>query len=116
MAESTVAHTNADVQTELHAVEKNIDYKYKWNIWDHKRAALSLCDLSHTSSKQVNTEALRGIFSSATQTYASKDVAMQTLQDAYTNTHTPQTYFFGLRGRKDDKQFIMNLTKPPDKS
>lgn len=47
-----------------------------------------------------------------TQTYETKDIQLQTKRDNYGNVPRPLNYIYGLRGRKDDKQFIIKLTRP----
>lgn len=47
-----------------------------------------------------------------TQTYESKEKEIQTKKDNYTNVPKPSNFIYGLRGRKDDKQFIVELTRP----
>jgi hypothetical protein len=38
---------NAEIQTELHPIDKNIDRSYFWNIWDLKRRAIQLVTASN---------------------------------------------------------------------
>lgn len=47
-----------------------------------------------------------------TQTYEMKEKEIQTKKDNYTNVPKPSNFIYGLRGRKDDKQFIIELTRP----
>lgn len=49
-----------------------------------------------------------------TQTYDSKDFTYQTKKDNYTNVPTLSNFIYGLRGRKDDGQHIITLTRPVD--
>lgn len=48
------------------------------------------------------------------QTYDSKEKIIQTKSDNYTNVPTLSNFIYGLRGRKDDRQFIIELTRPVD--
>lgn len=48
------------------------------------------------------------------QTYDSKEQISQTKKDNYTNVPFLSNFIYGLRGRKDDKQFIIELTRPVD--
>lgn len=36
---------DGECQTELHPVVKNIDRKYEWNEWEHRRKALAMVNL-----------------------------------------------------------------------
>jgi lambda repressor-like predicted transcriptional regulator len=105
---------NAEIQTELHPIDKNIDRSYFWNIWDLKRRAIQLANLSHC--KTVSSQTLKSFFRNnlRTQTYDKKEQISQTKRDNYSNVPKPSMFIFGLRGRKDDKQFIVDLTRPVD--
>lgn len=46
------------------------------------------------------------------QTHDTKDHCYQTKKDNYSNVPTQSNYIFGLRGRKDDRQFIITLSRP----
>lgn len=49
------------------------------------------------------------------QTYGdNKSKITQTKKDNYTNVPTLSNFIYGLRGRKDDQQFIIELTRPVD--
>ncbi|XP_074036375.1 cilia- and flagella-associated protein 206-like [Leptinotarsa decemlineata] len=79
----------------------NIDPKYKWNRWDYKREALMSTQTMKSDCR--NTMAI--------QTYPKQTTSTQTKRDCYTNIPKPSTFIFGLRGRKDDKQFLLDLTQ-----
>lgn len=46
------------------------------------------------------------------QTYENKEQVSQTKKDNYTNVPTLSNFIYGLRGRKDDNQFVIELTRP----
>lgn len=46
------------------------------------------------------------------QTFENRTKEIQTKRDNYSNVPRPSNYIYGLRGRKDDKQFIIQLTRP----
>lgn len=64
--------------------------------------------------KTVSTQTYKSHFINTvnTQAYDVRNKEAQTRKDNYTNVPTPSTFIYGLRGRKDDKQFIINLTRP----
>ncbi|KAF5288636.1 hypothetical protein FQA39_LY15331 [Lamprigera yunnana] len=103
---------NAEMQTELHPVPSNIDPTYKWNIWDLKRQAIHLSNLSQCATKSSQTIKSRAFEASRTQTYDLKDATQQTLQDNHTNVPKLSNFIFGLRGRCDNNQHIIGLTRP----
>lgn len=47
-----------------------------------------------------------------TQTYEYKEKITQTKKDNYTNVPTISNFIYGLRGRVDNKQFVITLTRP----
>jgi hypothetical protein len=71
-------------------------------------------NLSHC--KTVSSQTLKSFFRNnlRTQTYDKKEQISQTKRDNYSNVPKPSMFIFGLRGRKDDKQFIVDLTRPVD--
>ncbi|KAF5296643.1 hypothetical protein FQR65_LT10183 [Abscondita terminalis] len=105
-----------ETQTEIHPIPTNIDPNYKWNIWDWKRDALFLAQLLRcktTSSQTINSQAIE---SSCTQTYENKNAEQQTKKDNYSNVPKLSNYIYGLRGRLDNNQHIITLTRPIDES
>jgi hypothetical protein len=46
------------------------------------------------------------------QACPSKEKEVQTMRDDATNVPTLQNFISGLRGRKDEKQFLITLTRP----
>ncbi|CAH1104941.1 unnamed protein product [Psylliodes chrysocephalus] len=90
-------------------------YKEKsisWNIWDIKRNVLQLAHL--TKCKTTGTQTIKSHSSNPirTQTIILKEQETQTRVDNYTSVPSPLTFIYGLRGRKDDKQFVIDLTRP----
>ncbi|XP_018573011.1 cilia- and flagella-associated protein 206-like [Anoplophora glabripennis] len=89
-----------------------IDRNYYWNVWDLKRQALQLANLSKRKTVSTQTHKSHFINTVNTQTYEMRDKEIQTKKDNYTNVPKPSTFIFGLRGRRDDKQFTIDLTRP----
>lgn len=103
-------------QTVAHNVDSNIDPKYKWNIWDLKREALTNSKLLSAVTSSTQTDKTGSKNSVRTQTYDLKDCGAQTSTDNYSNVPKPSVFIYGLRGRKDDKQFKIDLTRPLEES
>lgn len=68
--------------------------------------------MSHcaTTSTQTKASCYRVNFTS--QCYGKKEKEVQTMKDKCTNVPKPLAFMFGLRGRRDDKQFVVDLTRP----
>lgn len=60
----------------------------------------------------TQTEKVGAMKAVKTQTYELREKELQTKKDNYTNVPKPSNFIYGLRGRKDDKQFIIGLTRP----
>ncbi|XP_044268139.1 cilia- and flagella-associated protein 206 [Tribolium madens] len=101
-----------EVQTETHPIKSNIDRNYFWNVWDLRRKAIEYANLTHSKTVSSQTKKSYHRFNSNIQTCDPRDKGAQTKRDNYTNVPKPSTFMFGLRGRKDDKQFIIDLTRP----
>ncbi|CAG9821990.1 unnamed protein product [Phaedon cochleariae] len=94
-----------EVQFEATYVQApHIEHKYKWNIWDLRREALVLANVSNCTTTSTQTLKNHSTQSIRTQTYLQKNKEVQTNKDAYTNVPKPKTFIFGLRGRRDDKE------------
>ncbi|XP_044753995.1 cilia- and flagella-associated protein 206 [Coccinella septempunctata] len=102
---------SVECQTLDHPIPSNIDLNYKWNIWDLKREALLLAQLSHCKTSSTQTEECAGLCPATVQTYDLKEQGVQTKRDHGTNVPKPLQYLFGLRGRSDDKQMQLELTE-----
>ena len=46
---------NFGTQCPIHFLDKHIDYKYQWNVWDMRRSVLSLADLRQKLTHSVQT-------------------------------------------------------------
>ncbi|XP_056639768.1 cilia- and flagella-associated protein 206-like [Diorhabda sublineata] len=105
--------TSVKVQTEnRYVVPPSKDVSYKWNVWDLKREVILMSNL--LNCKTVSTQTVKSHSTNAlsSQTVLQKCEETQTTIDKYTSVPTPSNFIFGLRGRKDDKQFILELTRP----
>uniref|UniRef100_A0A6P7FCQ6 Cilia- and flagella-associated protein 206 n=1 Tax=Diabrotica virgifera virgifera TaxID=50390 RepID=A0A6P7FCQ6_DIAVI len=89
---------------------------YKWNVWDLKRELLLLCNLTKCKTTSTQTVKSHSTNSIRTMTVTSREEDTQTHVDKYTNVPVPSNFIFGLRGRKDDKQFVIDLTRSVTKS
>ncbi|KAK4875070.1 hypothetical protein RN001_011492 [Aquatica leii] len=107
---------NNEAQTELHPEPTNIDPKYMWNIWDWKRQALLYANLTRCVTTSSQTIKSRAFEASVTQTYDMKSTEQQTKKDNYTNVPKLSNHIYGLRGRTDDNQHVIVLTRPVDES
>ncbi|RZC32461.1 UPF0704 protein C6orf165 -like [Asbolus verrucosus] len=101
-----------EIQTETHPIKENIDRNYMWNVWDLRRKAIKLAGLSHCKTTGSQTKKSYHRINFSTQTYGIKEQLSQTKRDNYSNVPKPSNFIFGLRGRKDDKQFVVDLTRP----
>ncbi|XP_057657245.1 cilia- and flagella-associated protein 206-like isoform X2 [Diorhabda carinulata] len=105
--------TSVKVQTEnRYVVPPSKDVSYKWNVWDLKREVILMSNL--LNCKTVSTQTVKSHSTNAlsSQTVLQKCEETQTTIDKYTSVPTPSNFIFGLRGRKDDKQFVLELTRP----
>lgn len=77
-----------------------------------QKCALFQADISKrkTSSSQTHKSHYRNAV--RVQTQENEDHNYQTKKDNYTNVPRLLNFVYGLRGRKDDKQFIITLTRP----
>ncbi|KAI4460530.1 hypothetical protein MML48_5g00004065 [Holotrichia oblita] len=101
-----------DTQTDIHPCTMVKVKDYMWNVWDLKRKALSMADTSKRQTHSTQTLLSNNRNSLRVQTHFTKDHCYQTKTDNYSNVPIQSNYIFGLRGRKDDRQFIITLTRP----
>ncbi|XP_048522875.1 cilia- and flagella-associated protein 206 isoform X2 [Dendroctonus ponderosae] len=104
------------LQTVHQATESFVDSTYKWNIWDLKREALTQANLLSAVTVSTQTIKTSSKNSVRAQTYNKKIVDTQTSKDRYTTMPKNSVFIYGLRGKKDDKQFKIDLTRPIDES
>nr|CAI5860905.1 unnamed protein product [Callosobruchus analis] len=97
--------------TDNEVVISGFDSNYSWNPWDYRRKALQEAKLMTMKTKSTQ----------CTSTFMQSAVRLQTTDrkitketqnksDNYSNTPTPLAYIHGLRGRKDNKQEVLNMT------
>ncbi|CAH1132415.1 unnamed protein product [Ceutorhynchus assimilis] len=107
------AYKDIGTQTEDHIVKSNIDLKYHWNVWDLKRLALTTAALSHSRTKACQSNKTTSKTNIGNQTYSTeKQVWTQTRKNAGSNGPKPSIFMYGLRGRRTDEQFKIDLTLP----
>ncbi|GLV32787.1 uncharacterized protein CBL_00506 [Carabus blaptoides fortunei] len=107
---------NVGMQTELHPIPTHIDPDYTWNVWDLYRQAIKLANISNCKTHSTQTNKSHFRYSVHVQTTELRNKECQTKKDNYTNVATPSNFIFGLRGRRDDVQHIVDLTRPVDES
>uniref|UniRef100_A0A1B6EAW1 Cilia- and flagella-associated protein 206 n=1 Tax=Clastoptera arizonana TaxID=38151 RepID=A0A1B6EAW1_9HEMI len=105
---------NAEVQTETHPVESYIDPNYFWNMWDYKRKAIQLTNLKNCLTHSVQTNNSHKRQSIGIQATPMKTTSVQTRKDGSSNFPTLSNFMFGLRGRSDNIQHLLTLTRPVD--
>ncbi|CAG9859332.1 unnamed protein product [Phyllotreta striolata] len=114
--ESKIIHVrNIDVQTdEGYVIPPYKDRSISWNVWDIKRNALKTASqliCKTTSTQTIKSHSYAPI---RIQTIVWKDATTQTRLEKYTNVPTVSAFIYGLRGRKDNQQYVMNITRPID--
>ncbi|XP_070170518.1 cilia- and flagella-associated protein 206 [Polyergus mexicanus] len=94
------------IQTDVHILPPYIDKDYTSNVWELRRRALRLANISRCVTRSTQTFNSHGVYVQATPP---QDKQVQTRRDNYTNTKNLQTFIFGLRGRRDDNQHIVSF-------
>ncbi|KAL0129841.1 hypothetical protein PUN28_001831 [Cardiocondyla obscurior] len=97
------------VQTDVHILPPYIDKDYTSSIWELKRRALRLADLSRCvtrSTQTFNSHFRYGVYAQAA---SPQDKEVQTRRDNCTNTKKLMTFITGLRGKRDDKQHVVSF-------
>nr|XP_023017749.1 cilia- and flagella-associated protein 206-like [Leptinotarsa decemlineata] len=84
--------------------------KYDSNVWDLRRKAWQMAYLKNCKTSSTQTERSFSKNCNPTQTYMPKETSVQTTVDNYSETPTPLGFFYGLRGRKDAQQLLLDLT------
>ncbi|KAJ4445803.1 hypothetical protein ANN_12488 [Periplaneta americana] len=112
MKPEPVIKRDSAIQTELHPIPSYIDPTYRWNEWDLKREAIKLANIVKSRTKSVQTLRSWHKLSIGLQVKPLKSQGVQTVRDSSSNVPTLQNFIYGLRGRRDDKQFVMTLTRP----
>ncbi|XP_072759801.1 cilia- and flagella-associated protein 206 [Anoplolepis gracilipes] len=100
---------NQKIQTDVHILPPYIDKNYTSNVWELKRRALRLANISRCvtrSTQTFNSHFRYGVYVQATPP---QDKEVQTRRDNYTNTKNLKTFIFGLRGRRDDNQHVVSF-------
>ncbi|XP_072398845.1 cilia- and flagella-associated protein 206-like [Diabrotica undecimpunctata] len=103
---------NKGIQSDdSYTIPANKTRHYKWNVWDLKREVLLMCNLTKCKTTSTQTVKSHSTNSIRTTTVISREQDTQTHVDKFTNVPAPSNFVFGLRGRKDDKQFVIDLTR-----
>jgi hypothetical protein len=104
------AFADAQTETVLHIVEKNIDYNYDWNEWALRRKAIQLTNLRYKKTHSAQTDLSHFRRENETQTYLPKTQGTQQDHSTGTNPIRHMQYVAGLRGHPDQKMTVMNMT------
>ncbi|KAM0730404.1 Cilia and flagella-associated protein 206 [Formica fusca] len=94
------------IQTDVHILPPYIDKDYTSNVWELRRRALHLANISRCVTRSTQTFNSHGVYVQATPP---QDKEVQTRRDNYTNTKNLKTFIFGLRGRRDDNQHVVSF-------
>ncbi|XP_012543365.2 cilia- and flagella-associated protein 206 [Monomorium pharaonis] len=97
------------VQTDVHIFPSYIDKDYTSSIWELKRRALRLANLSRCATRSTQTFNSHFRYGVYVQAAPPQDKEVQTRRDNYTNTKKLLTFIFGLRGRRDDSQHVVSF-------
>lgn len=101
-------------QTDTHIAYNGkafIDLTYTWNEWDMRRRALQLCNLRQKVTKSAQTEnASHFRREVATQSWAPKNQETQTRRDNSTNIPRKVQVIGNLRGKKNARVVVHQLT------
>ncbi|EFN63753.1 Uncharacterized protein C6orf165-like protein [Camponotus floridanus] len=100
---------NQKVQTDVHILPPYIDKDYTSNIWELKRRALRLANISRCVTRSTQTFNSHFRYGVYVQASPPQDKEVQTRRDNYTNTKNLKTFIFGLRGRRDDNQHVVSF-------
>ncbi|KAG5892099.1 hypothetical protein JTB14_008070 [Gonioctena quinquepunctata] len=95
--------------TEIVPAPSNIDRCYESNVWIYRRNAMKMATLRQCKTESCQTEGT-SFKTMNTQTHTPKEIATQTKVENHSNTPTPIRFLYGLRGRKDDKQLLLDLS------
>ncbi|VEN52165.1 unnamed protein product [Callosobruchus maculatus] len=102
---------DAATTTDNEVVLSGFNHDYSWNPWDYRRKALQEAKLMTMATKTVQTTTTHLMDTTRIQTVdkvSTKETQSKTVN--YSNTPTPLAYIYGLRGRKDSKQEVLNMT------
>ncbi|XP_011174414.1 cilia- and flagella-associated protein 206 [Solenopsis invicta] len=97
------------VQTDIHILPPYIDKDYTSSVWELKRRALRLANISRCATRSTQTFNSHFRYGVYVQAAPPQDKEVQTRRDNYTNTKKLMTFIFGLRGRRDDNQHVVSF-------
>eukprot|EP00698_Gefionella_okellyi_P004552 TRINITY_DN14172_c0_g1_i1.p1 TRINITY_DN14172_c0_g1~~TRINITY_DN14172_c0_g1_i1.p1 ORF type:complete len:640 (-),score=152.07 TRINITY_DN14172_c0_g1_i1:38-1888(-) len=100
---------DAECQTLLHVVEKNLDNQYEWSEWALRRRALQLANLRNKATHSTQTGQSHFRRENETQTYLPKQSTTQTAIHTGTNPPRRKNYIRGLRGAPEQKVTVVKL-------
>lgn len=92
---------DVEIQTVTHLYKTRIVKNYKWNVWDMRRDAIQLANLTRGKSKSMQTVRTYSKAGVGLQTAPLTHKSVQTTRENYTNTPTPINYQMGLRGKHE---------------
>ncbi|XP_011702835.1 PREDICTED: UPF0704 protein C6orf165 homolog [Wasmannia auropunctata] len=97
------------VQTDVHILPPYIDKDYTSSVWELKRRALRLANISRCATRSTQTFNSHFRYGVYVQAASLQDKEVQTRRDNCTNTKKLMTFIFGLRGRRDDNQHVVSF-------
>ncbi|KAG5338441.1 CF206 protein, partial [Acromyrmex heyeri] len=97
------------VQTDIHILPPYIDKYYTSSVWELKRRALRLANISRCTTRSTQTFNSHFRYGVYVQAAPSQDKEVQTRRDNCTNTKKLLTFICGLRGRRDDNQHVVSF-------
>ncbi|XP_011878807.1 PREDICTED: UPF0704 protein C6orf165 homolog [Vollenhovia emeryi] len=97
------------VQTDVHILPPYIDKDYTSSVWELKRRALRLANISRCVTRSTQTFNSHFRYGVYVQASLPQDKEVQTRRDSCTNTKKLMTFIFGLRGRRDDNQHVVSF-------
>ncbi|KYN19793.1 PREDICTED: UPF0704 protein C6orf165 homolog [Trachymyrmex cornetzi] len=97
------------VQTDVHILPPYIDKYYTSSVWELKRRALRLANISRCTTRSTQTFNSHFRYGVYVQAAPPQDKEVQTRRDNCTNTKKLLTFIYGLRGRRDDNQHVVSF-------
>ncbi|PRP84080.1 hypothetical protein PROFUN_04071 [Planoprotostelium fungivorum] len=99
-----------ECQTDTHFGTASKDPKYMPNLWDQRREAIKIVDLSKKKTHSTQTENSDFRREKTTQHYAPKGNDTQTGISRSTNVATQKQVVTGLRGDTQARMKVVNIT------
>ncbi|KAK0086606.1 hypothetical protein PV325_002915 [Microctonus aethiopoides] len=102
-------HQDQSVQTDLHVFHTNIDANYNHSLWEHRKAALKLVNITQSRTRSTQTNVSHFKRTANIQASFAKSTYVQTRRDNECNTMRDANFIFGLRERKNGVQHMIKF-------